>query len=66
MLTEPKGARIWVNLARYDKIFRTTNEDDEEVTRLLSTLSDTDCDYVAVDVMEKPEEFVPHSHARSE
>ena len=60
-LTKPDGDPVWVNLDRFDKIFIGTAEDEphQEVTRLLATLSDTEDDYASVDVVEKPDEFVP-------
>ena len=60
-LTQPTGDPVWVNLDRFDKILIATAEEEphRHVTTLMATLSDTEDDYASIDVMEKPDEFLP-------
>lgn len=49
---------VYVNLDRFDKILRITNEDGEETTLIATTLSNTEDDYSNIEVAETPEEIM--------
>ena len=58
-LTRSNGRPVWVNLERFDTIFMTEDDDEQEVTRLVATLSETEEDSLCIDVDEKPDDFIP-------
>lgn len=56
MLTTPEGKYIYVNLGRFDVISRSA---DDTLTMIRSTLSQTEEDEVVIEVVERPDDFIP-------
>lgn len=56
MLTKLDGSSVCINLDRFDFIARS---DDDKFTIISSTLSQTEEDFVMVEVLERPDDFIP-------
>lgn len=59
-LTYTNGTPVWVNLERFDKMFRSTAEEHphDAITVLRAVLSAEEEDYSDVDVQETPDEII--------